>query len=186
MPKGVSQPFLEVLADEDRSGPWRLALAGLVFAGAAIVTWLLEPLALLGLTAALLLGGFFAARRASGRTQRVEDAIQEDWRGWMNEAFYARSLSELSARMGDRIVRPTRLDVALAFIALWIIEAGALLVASVAGAGVVETLPFAIVNGLLAGWAVGAWWVQWRWAVTMRASIHEMVDDGELGVWGAT
>ena len=98
--------------------------------------------------------------------------------------FAPLSVAWLAAATAGRRVGPQKAEWILAFLALWIAETFLVLVAESAPQGVAEALPFAIVNGLFAGALLMAVSLRTGWAKGLRASLDDMIADGELGVWG--
>lgn len=189
MPQGVHRNVLTILDREVRARATRLVLA-VVLAGLAVF---LAELAdrppwgpdvertLLLLAVGLVAGLAWAWWRWNG----TGDSIRDRWGKWMQWAPSSERLQELRAKAEGRSIRLTGpvqgtlwglavvLNVLL-FVGLWYAWPG------------VDLLALAVLS--LDGLALGvlaadaAWGLQWTWR--FRSALAEMVEEGELGVWG--
>lgn len=184
MPHGVSAPFLEVLDAERRSAWRRLLVAGVVAAGLAAAVAAVELLALVLFAGAAACGGAAGWLWQRRRTADLEARLTDSWSSWMKAGFAASSVREVADTVAGRLVRPTSWDVVFVTVALFVFEAAALVVASLADAGLAEAAFFAAGNGLLVGWVLAVLVVRRAWAGRMRSDLDEMVADGEIAVWG--
>jgi hypothetical protein len=190
MPGGVAHSFLTILDREVRAKALRLLAVPALAAAAVFLAELSDappwgPNVDLAF-ASLAVGAVLGLAVSWWRYRRREESLRQRWRKWMQWSQSAARLGEVEARVEEgRLPKPGGTLRA----ALW---AGAVLVNGAAFTGLwygwpgvdapVGVVVFAdgLVVGLLAGDA--AWGLQW--AYRLRRTVREMIDEGELGVWG--
>lgn len=189
VPGGVAHSFLTILDREVRTRGVRLGLVPFLGAAAVFLAELsdAEPwgpnvdLAFLALGLGLVLG----LAVSWWRFRRRRESLRSRWRKWMQWSQSATRLGEVEARVeGSRLPSWGTLRAAAWVVA--VLANGAVLVGlwySWPGVdGVAQAVVFAdgLAVGFLAGDAV--WGLQWTYR--LRGTVREMVEEGELGVWG--
>lgn len=189
MPHGVTVNFLELLEDE-RGRRRRLLLALPLLAGAVLFLAELADLPpwgpkVQGTAAALVVGFLVGLAWAWHRGRRREESIRARWDKWMQWSLSTTDLGELEARVEEpRFLVPRHLEGALwgvgalanvlLFVGLWyawpFIDAAAWIVLLLDG----------LTLGALA--ATSAW--DTRWTRRLRRALDELIQEGEVGVWG--
>ncbi|MEK6985183.1 MAG: hypothetical protein AABX89_02210 [Candidatus Thermoplasmatota archaeon] len=186
MPPGVASHFMQVLASDRRAARGRALLGfllALLFGGLAL------PLSgLLGLVvhvAALAVGvvlGLVGARRA---VRRYERSIKSTWSQWMRFAVAAESVAEIFRKVHGKTGRNAPYLYAAVLFVAWGLEAGLLVLAfSSESSTTFLALPAIVLNGLVAGALVGHGIVMGRWFTRLRTTVSDMLDNGEIGLWG--
>ena len=136
-----------------------------------------------GALAVGVLAGILTGR---SRIRRYEQSIRGTWTQWMRYAMAADSLPEIFRKVRGRSGRNLPILYAAILTVVWGAEVG-LIVLAVAGsqsAGIAFAGPVLAFNGLLAGVLVGHFAVIGRWMTTFGASVTELVQSGEINVWG--
>jgi ABC-type Na+ efflux pump permease subunit len=182
----VASHFLQILAGDQRSARGKVllvALLALLWSGFA---WLLGGwwgiLVHVGATAAGTVLGLLAARST---VRRYEASIRGTWTQWMRFAVAAETVPEIHRKLRGRQGR--NLPVLYAAVLLLIVglEAILLVVAFLNDqASLGLAWPVIVLNGLLLGGLLGYFQHTSAWYGTFRATVAEMVDSGEIGVWG--
>lgn len=190
MPAGVAYGFLEILDREVRARGLRLAAVPFLAAAALFLAELSDAppwgpnvdLALLSLVGGALVGVVVSWIRF----RRRQESLRGRWRKWMQWSQSATRLGEVEARVEGRRVPADRSTLRAAAWAGAVLANGAVFVGLWYGwtgiEGVARLVVFAdgLAVGLLAGDSL--WGLQWSYR--LRRAVREMIDDGELGVWG--
>jgi hypothetical protein len=188
MARGVSDNFLNVARREQRLGR-RAALAAIALAPlAAFLADLADdpaygPVwsAFLVAVALGLVAGYAWTRQ---RLARYEDDLRVRWNHWMRQAVDASRLSDVERRVHERDPVPgflgnlaTLLVAALnavLFALLWIAHP----------AGPALAWPIVGLDGLLLGALVASSALLTRWARDFVRAAEELVQKGEVAIWG--
>ena len=183
--QGVSSHFVDLLAKDERSARSRVLLAVLVALGLAVPAYFLYPwqgvvvhfgAAVMG----LLLGHALVGRRV----RAYESSLRESWAAWMRLAPGSETVREVHRRVLEKTVHIQPYAQAAVLTILWALELVLLMVALGNETSAVLALPVLGLNGILAG-ALLSYYVRLRsWTREFRESVSEMVDAGEIGVWG--
>lgn len=187
MPRGVTDQFLKILAQERRAAIKTMAGMG----GLSLLAYFMAEMTdgpLVGAVVALailslVLGLAAGAGYAYVRTKRYGESLRASWNQWMRMSLHATRVDEVARQVELRGKAPALAGVgwtalfaanALLFWALWVEAA----LAPALGAAV--TVANGLVLGTLAGQA--AWSLQW--SARFSRTLHEMVGKGEIGMWG--
>lgn len=183
--QGVGSQFLEMLGSDQRSALKRALVAAAFAAALAVPAYALAPWeglvvhaggAVLG-----LVGGHLAA---SGRARAFEASLKGSWSQWMRYAVSCESVAEVHRKVRGRSGRNLAYLLAATLTLLWGLEVALLAVAFQDETSLALAVPVLLANGAAAGALVGYNLRMKTWTRTLRASVSEMVDAGELGVWG--
>lgn len=185
MPPGVASHFLQVLAGDQRSARGKTLLSlvlALLFLGLAFALggWGGALVHLVSLALGFVLG-LLAAR---SQVRRYETSIRGTWTQWMRFAVAAETVPEIHRKVRGRQGRNLPFVYAGVLTLLWGMEAGLLVLAFTGNSSLGLASPVIALNGLLAGGLFGYFVHVRRWYGTFRATVAEMVDSGEIGVWG--
>lgn len=183
MPPGVAPALLGLLDDDRRIAARRagsmLALV-LVLSGAAWALW--SPWGLLVHAGAVGLGALAGSLLSRAVHHRYEADLKRSWAEWMEAAPGSRSVAEVARRVTARRPAVHPLLRTLAVLGIALVEAALLVLAVQEDADALQAVPVLAWQGLV----VGTLWIQqWRvaaWRRTFFDSLHEMIDEGELGV----
>ena len=189
MPPGVASHFLQILAGDQRSARGKVLLSGVlavVFLGLAL--FLGGPSGMLVHLGAVAVGLLVGLAVARSTVRRYESSIRGTWTQWMRFAVAAETVPEIHRKVRGRQGRNLPFVYAGVLFAVWGLEAVLLVLAFVnksdGAANLVLASPIIALNGLLAGGLLGYFLHVARWFGTFRATVAEMVDSGEIGVWG--
>jgi len=184
----VASHFLNILAADQRSARTKVAVSAvLAVALFGLGYYLLPPWQGVAVTGAALLVGVLAGWLAArSRVRRYEESIRGTWTQWMRYAVAAESMPEVFRKVRGRSGRNLPVIYAAVLTVVWGAEVG-LLVLALAGsqkADIAVAGPVVAFNGLLAGYLIGQFTVLGAWMRTFAASVTELVDSGEINVWG--
>lgn len=186
MARGVSKRFIRILEDEQRGARGRIAVLGilgvLLFAPAFLLA---PPVGAMVHAAALILGflvGLLWAWRTYSRT--YQDGLVALWSQWMHAANGSQSLAECHRKVMGRSGRNLTWLYAILLALFWVGEVG-LMVLALAGTAV----PFAwgpviAINAFVIGAVVAHSMRGARWSRQLQSAAQEMIDEGQIGVWG--
>lgn len=187
MAAGVASQFLDILSGEQRGARKRVAVVAVLAAALFAPAWVLWPVWGLAVHAGGLAVGIGLGLLA-GRSmvERYESSIRGTWTQWMRFAVAAESVAEIHRKVRGRRGRNLPYLYAGLLFFIWGGEATLMVLALAAGAGSNPLLavPFVAATALLTGGILGYNLVLRRWTGTFRASVSEMVDSGEIGLWG--
>lgn len=188
MPPGVASHFLQVLAGDQRSARGKVlltAILAILFLGFAAYLGGAAGMGLhAGAVLAGILGGLLVARST---VRRYESSIRGTWTQWMRFAVAAETVPEIHRKVRGRQGRNLPFVYAGILTLFWGLEAGLLVLAFVKPDGQTSLAlasPILLLNGLLLGGLLGYFLHVHRWYGAFRATVSEMVDSGEIGVWG--
>lgn len=185
MVKGVAQNFMSLVQGDLRASRVRI--------------WVLFALALLLSVPAYLLappGGLVvhwiavACAAVAGLVvgvmghRRLEASLKGEWNRWMRFAVSCQSVPEVHRKVRGRSGRNLPLLYAALLTLAWAAELGLLILAFFNPADQYLAVPVIAANGIVAGGMLGYYAMGARWYRTLSTSIRELVDEGELGVWG--
>jgi hypothetical protein len=181
----VASHFLQVLAGDQRSARGKvllvavLALLWLGFAAFLAGWW--GILVHVGATVAGAALGLLAAR---SQVRRYEASIRGTWTQWMRFAVAAETVPEIHRKVRGRQGR--NLPILYAAVLTFVVglEAILLVLAFLKQGSLGLSSPVITLNGLLLGGLLGYFQHVSTWYGTFRATVAEMVDSGEIGVWG--
>jgi hypothetical protein len=181
--RGVAVSFLHLLHADRRAAVWRLMLCAVLVAGVLAAGWFVAPLALavaggaalLGAVAGFLLGGSTYA----GRFTR---SLSEAWEEWMAKARPDLTAPRLARLVAGRTAAPRWLVAVAWIVGLCLVESVLWWWALRDGLDLASAAPALGANAVLWAFLV-AWQARaLHWTRTLRASLDEMVRDGEVRV----
>jgi hypothetical protein len=182
---GVANHFVQLLQADIRLSGRRfgvlLAVALLLAAPAYFIhPWqglLVHVLAVLG---GALVGLLFSRRRV----RSYEESVRGTWKSWMRHSVASESVPELYLRVrgGTNRNRPWWAAAGLTF--LWALEVGLLALAFQDTDPTAWAFPVLALNGLVPGFLLVHYAHLRSWLRGFSASVGELMESGELGVWG--
>lgn len=186
MPRGVGKDFMDLLQgcqSTERTRVIVLFVVGLLLGGPAFFLW--QPLGVVVHYGALLVGlslGYLVGMRTS---RRYEDSLRGTWNQWMRLAPACETVQELARKVrgGSGVGRTAWIAAFLTL--LWAAELGLLVLAFMGTGAMAFSLPVIVANGLLVGLIAGYHIRLLSWTRAFRRSLDDMVQAGEIGVWGA-
>jgi hypothetical protein len=182
----VASHFLQVLAGDQRSARGKVLLVAVLAVLWSGFAWMLGGWG--GVTlhiVATLVGVALGVLAARSQVRRYEASIRGTWTQWMRFAVAAETVPEIHRKVRGRAGR--NLPVLYAAVLLLIVglEAILLVVAVLNKAGhLALSWPVISLDALLLGGLLGYFVHVAAWYGTFRATVAEMVDSGEIGVWG--
>ncbi len=185
MAKGVANNFLHLLEGDLQASRRRIVVLTLVALALAAPSWFLSGTTGIAVHGATCLGavlvGLLAARRRYVSTYQA--SLTVSWNRWMRFSSSCESIPEIYRKVTNRSHRNLPYLYAALLTILWVAEIGLLLLAldDVGGA---LALPVIGANALLVGLLLGFHLRGRAWYRTFKASLHDMVQAGEVGVWG--
>lgn len=190
MPTGVASHFLAILAADRRAAGKKVMVGALVAAalmGAAFLlgsdpAWQAAAVTAAGLVAGAIFG-FILART---KVHTYEESIRGTWTQWMRYAVAAESVPEIHRKVRGKSGRNLPFLYAFVLLVLWGSEIALVVLALAAAqsAGLAVTAPVLVLNGMLAGGMIAYFLVIRKWTSTFSRSVTELVDSGEVNVWG--
>lgn len=190
MPGGVAYSFLEILDREVRARGLRLAAVPFLAGAAVFLAELSDPAPWgpnVDLAFLALVGGTLVGLAVSWlRFRRREASLRDRWRKWMQWSQSSTRLGQVEAQVEGSRVPVSWSTVRTAGWTLAVLANGAVFTGLWYGWSGVDGLARLVVFadglavGLLAG--DGLWGLQWSYR--LRRAVLEMIEDGELGVWG--
>lgn len=185
MPTGVASDLLRVIEGDlrsDKARLWTLAVVGaLLFAPA----WYLAQAGGLVVHAGALAGGVGVGLLVGHRsTRRYEVSLRSTWREWNRFSVACHSVGELHRKVRGRAGRSLPFLYAAVLTGIWALEVLLLTLALADATAFWWSFVAVAGNGLLVGGLVGFHLRARRWTRELRSSIQDMVQRGEIGVWG--
>lgn len=186
----MASHFLQILGADRRSARTKVAVGILLALALGAAAYALAPkpdwqgLAIHGgaVAAGLLLG--WALGRS--RVRRYEESIRGTWTQWMRYAVAAESVPEIHRKVRGKSGRNLPFLYAATLFLLWGSQIALLVLALAADqdTGIVLAAPVIAFNGLLAGGIVAYFLVIASWTATFAASVTDLVESGEINMWG--
>lgn len=185
MPSGVASDLIRVLDLElrgDRQRVWVLAVVGVLLAGPA---WVLAQLwGVVSHAGALAAGVGIGMLWAHLATRRYEASMRSTWKQWNRFAVACHSVPEIHRKVRGGTGRGLPVLYAAGLTAVWALEVLLLSLALADATAFWWSFVAVVANGLLVGAMAGRFLWGRRWTRALRTSIRDMVDHGEIGVWG--
>lgn len=182
---GVASHFMQLLGSDRatcrRRGVTLLVVTALLAIPAYfILPWLGLALHALGAVAGLVVGSL-ATRR---RTQAFETSLRGTWKAWMRWSAACESVPEVHRRVAGKSSRNLPWWTAALLTLLWALEVGLLMLAFYNEGSLAWAAPVLLLNGLVPA-LFAAYFLRLRgWLEDLAQSLSDLVQDGELGVWG--
>jgi hypothetical protein len=182
---GVASHFVHLLGADQQACRRRSLVMLVVLLLLAVPAYVLYPwLGLLVHAVAalvgLLLGQVFSRRRVAA----YESSLRGTWKSWMRFSVAAESLPELYRRVQGKGTRNLPWMAAAALTALWAVEVALLLLAFQDTDPSAWAFPVIALNGLVPAFLLVHYAHLRSWMRGFADSVTDLVDSGEIGVWG--
>ncbi|HJQ93523.1 MAG TPA: hypothetical protein VJ874_04475 [Candidatus Thermoplasmatota archaeon] len=182
---GVASHFVHLLDADQRTCRRRTLVMLAVTLLLAVPAYFLYPWQglLVHAVAALvgLLAGQLFTRR---RVDAYESSLRGTWKSWMRFSVAAESVPELYRRVQGKGTRNLPWLAAAGLTVLWAVEVALLLLAFQDTDPSVWAFPVIALNGLLPAFLLVHYARLRSWMRGFAASVSDLVDSGEIGVWG--
>lgn len=182
---GVAAHFVQMLDADVRLGGRRAGVLLAVTVLLAVPAYLIYPWQglLVHVVAALvgLLAGNLYSRR---KVKAYEASLRGTWKAWMRYSLAAESLPELHRRVQGKTIRNLPWLGAAALTVLWALEVGLLALAFSDTDPTALAFPVLALNGALPAFLFIHYAHLRGWTRQFAASVTDLVDSGEIGVWG--
>lgn len=186
MARGVSKDFIDLLFDDALSARGRIIVSGILVGVLAVLAALIWwPIGLgahvVATGVGLGVGWLVAARKANG----YEVSLRDKWNDWMRLAPACDTVADVGRKVAGRRIANRAFAIAGILTVLWVAELSvvALYFADTANLALRATVIGA--NGAFAGLLLGHQLRLMTWTRTFARSLAEMMQDGELAVWGS-
>lgn len=128
----------------------------------------------------LLVGQLFTRRRVDA----YESSLRGTWKSWMRYSVAAESVPELYRRVQGKGTRNLPWIFAAGLTLLWALEVALLLLAFQDSDPSVWAFPVVALNGLVPAFLLVHYARLRSWIRGFADSVTDLVDSGEIGVWG--
>ena len=161
---------------------WVLLLLTLVLAVPAYFLYPWQGLLVHGVAALLgfLVGQLWTRRRVKA----YEASLRGTWKSWMRHSVAAESVPELYRRVQGKAVRNRPWIAAATLTFLWAIEVGLLALAFQDNDPTAWAFPVIAFNALVPAFLCVHYAKVRSWTRDFSASVTDLVNSGEIGVWG--
>lgn len=184
MARGVNEHFLHlVLADRDTYRNWTILTAVLTIALFAPAYFLYPWLGVAGHAIAVAIGVGVGALIAISVVRKREASLAVDWNGWMASSVGKESIGATWRAMRGYTSRNIIIWAAMIGASFWTLQVILVLLA-LNEPSALQAFPFIAVNGITAGLFLGLLLRLRAWLKQFASSLEEMVEEGEIGVWG--
>lgn len=185
VPGGVQSRFLQVLGSDRGLATRRVVLgAALIVLLGALAWFLLPPLGLAVHAIGAAVGIGVGLLAAAIRARTWEASIRDQWAEWMRYALSCDSVPEIHRRIRGGSTRNAMALGAGLLLVAWAAETALLAMAVRTDPEAVWALPALVANGLAVGIITGHAIQRHRWTRQLQVSVSELVETGEIGVWG--
>jgi membrane associated rhomboid family serine protease len=133
---------------------------------------------------AVVVGAALGLVVARARAGRYEQSLRSTWTQWMRYSVASESIPEIYRRVGGKSSRNLPYRFAIVLLVAWAVEVLLLVLAFRDETSAVMAVPAIAYNGLLAGGLLGYFIHRGRWTREFSASVRELVESGEIGLWG--
>jgi hypothetical protein len=182
---GVASHFVQLLESDVRIGGRRAGILLAVTLLLAIPAYLIYPWQGLLVHAVAALVGLLAGQVFSRRRVRsYEASLRGTWKTWMRFSVAAESVPELYRRVNGQAHRNRPWLAAAGLTLLWAVEVGLLALAFQDSDPSAWAFPVIALNGLVPGFLFVHYAHVRGWTRQFTASVRDLVDSGEIGVWG--
>lgn len=186
MPRGVAKDFLSLLSAQRVSARSRAIVLATLAALLAIPAWFLWPPYGLAVHAGVLVvGGLLGWGWALRTVHAYEDSLRGTWNRWMDLAPACENVPELHRKVRGRTTTYRVYVIAALLTLLWALEVLLLAVALAETTAAMVAAPVIAANALLVGGLGGHQIRLLTWTGAFRRSLDDMVQEGEIGIWGA-
>lgn len=182
---GVASHFVHLLDADRRACSRRVAVLAVVAALLAAPAYVLYPwqgllVHAVAVLVGLLLGQLFTRRRVL----EYEASLRGAWKSWMRFAVAAESFPELHRRVQGKGHRNLPWLAAAGLTVLWAVEVALLLLAFQDTEPTALAFPAIALNGLVPAFLLVHYARLRSWMEGFAESVSDLVDSGEIGVWG--
>lgn len=182
---GVASHFVQLLDADVRLSGRRaviLLLVTLLFAVPAYLIYPWQGALVYGIAVlvGLLAGQLFTRRRV----RAYEASLRGTWKAWMRFSVAAESVPELYLRVRGKSARNRPWVAAACLTILWALEVGLLVLAFQEETPGVLAFPVIALNGLTLAFFMVHYARLRSWMRGFASSVSDLVDAGEIGVWG--
>lgn len=182
---GVASHFVQLLDADVRLSGRRAGVMLAVTLLLAVPAYLIYPWQGLLVHAVAALVGLLAGQVWSRRRVKAYEAsLRGTWKTWMRFSLAAESLPELYLRVRGKAVRNRPWLAAAGLTFLWALEVGLLALAFQDTDPTVWAFPVLALNGLVPAVLLVHYAHVRGWMRDFSASVTDLVDSGEIGVWG--
>ena len=176
---------MQLLAADVRIGARRTWVLLALTVALAVPAYLLYPWqGLLVHAVAALLGLLVGQLYTSRRVKAYEASLRGTWKSWMRHSVAAESVPELYRRVQGKATRNRPWMAAAALTVLWALEVGLLALAFRDSDPTAWAFPVIALNGLVPAFLAIHYARVRSWTKDFAASVTDLVDSGEIGVWG--
>lgn len=182
---GVASHFVQLLDADVRLSGRRATILLAVLLLLAVPAYLIYPWQGLLVHAVAALVGLLAGQVWSRR--RVKDyeaSLRGTWKTWMRHSVAAESMPELYLRVQGKSIRNRPWLAAAGLTFLWAVEVGLLVLAFQDTDPTAWAFPVLALNGLVPAFLFVHYAHLRGWIRGFSASVRDLVDSGEIGVWG--
>jgi hypothetical protein len=181
----VASHFVHLLDADQRASRRRFVVLLLVLLALAVPAYFLYPwqgLLVHGVAAlvGLLTGQLFSRRRVAA----YEESLRGTWKSWMRYSVAAESVPELYRRVRGQGHRNAPWLAAAGLTVLWVLEVALLLLAFQDTDPSPLAFPVIALNGLVPAFLLVHYAHLRTWTRGFAESVTDLVDSGEIGVWG--
>lgn len=145
-----------------------------------ILPWVGLALHALGALAGLLAGSLVSRRR----TATYESSLRATWKSWMRWSAACESVPEVHRRVTGKSARNLPWWTAALLTLLWALEVGLLLMAFANEGSLAWAAPVLVLNGALPALFAAHFLRLRSWLADLGESLSDLVQSGEIGVWG--
>ncbi len=176
------------MAGDLRAARQRTVLAVAIALALTVPAWLLGHWVGLGVHAATCLAGAGCGILAARRRSRIYEAsMRHTWTQWMRFAVTGESVQEIHRKVRGASGRNLPVLYAAILLVLFAAEGTLLVLALLNGTEANASpisVPFVAANGLLMGFIAGHAVTMASWYRGLSQSVGELLDSGEVGLWG--
>jgi hypothetical protein len=182
---GVASHFVQLLGADVQACRRRAVVLGILAMVLALPAYFIYPWQGLVVHAVAVLIGLLAGQVWSRRrTAAYETSVRGTWKSWMRHSVASESVPELYRRVRGKGMRNLPWATAAALTLLWALEVGLLLLAFQDTDPSLLAFPVLFLNGILPAFLLVHYIHLKSWTRGFAESVTDLVDAGEIGVWG--
>ena len=182
---GVASHFVQLLDADVRLSGRRAGILLAVAVLLAVPAYLIYPWQGLLVHAVAAIVGILVGQVWTGRRVKAyETSLRGTWKSWMRFSVAAESVPELYRRVQGKPARNRPWLAAAALTFLWAIEVGLLALAFQDTDPTAWAFPVLALNGFLPAFLAIHYLRVKGWTRDFASSVTDLVDSGEIGVWG--
>lgn len=182
---GVASHFVHLLDADQLACRRRMVVMLVVALALAVPAYLIYPWQGLLVHAVAVLVGLLAGQLFSRRrVAAYESSLRGTWKSWMRFSVAAESFPELYRRVSGKGARNLPWLAAAGLTFLWALEVALLMLAFQDTEPSAWAFPVLAINGLVPAFLLVHYFHLRAWMRGFRDSVSDLVDSGEIGVWG--